>query len=63
MMLSDHAQKTKSVDQPTEIATLPLLSAGVYHPLLHHHPSALRDPLTSEHHAERARRIEQRYRH
>jgi hypothetical protein len=46
-----------------EITTLPLLSAEVYHPLLHHHPSALRDPLTSEYHAERARPIEQRYRH
>jgi hypothetical protein len=56
--------RTKGVDQPLEITTLPLRSAeGVYHPRLRHHPRALCDPLTSEHHAERARPIEQRYRH
>ena len=52
--------RRKGVNRPLGITTLPLRSAeGVYHPPPRHH----RDPLTSEHHAERARPIEQRYRH
>jgi hypothetical protein len=54
----------KGMNQPVGITTLPLRSAeGRNHPRPCHHPSALRDPLASEHHAERARPVEQRYRH
>jgi hypothetical protein len=66
MMPSEHAQNKNAVNLLVGITTHPLRSAEGRNrprPRPRHYPSAFRDPLTSEGHAERARPTEQRYRH